>query len=408
MRSVVASAIVALIVVSAPLGALFRPPDLENVPIERLVVNLERLSRENPADLLLRLNLARVHAMAYARKTDQAQIRKGREQDGVWVGSVPVPEPLHMQFPVKTTRDEAAAKVARAHLEKATSLYREILAVAPSTPVPQTGRSGRRFDRVAQLGLGWCLAQAGERDAAIAALRQVVENGWPADRTDLSVWHGQRSLTEEAIRYLVPLLDREKDEEEIARLRSRASELARMARPITPLAIPLRRNLTALDITDFQANVLFDGDGSGIVKRWTWITPDAGWLVFDRRGTGQIDAALQLFGNVTFWLFWENGYQPLRALDGNGDRQLTDDELEGLAIWHDRNVNGQSEPGEVRPVSDWHVVALSSEYEIDPAHPDEIAFSPAGVTFRDGSSRPTFDVVLHAAGRALSRPMPRR
>jgi hypothetical protein len=29
------------------------------------------------------------------------------------------------------------------------------------------------------------------------------------------------------------------------------------------------------------------------------------------------------------------------------------------------------------------------------AHPDEIAFSPAGVTLADGSTRPTWDVVLH-------------
>jgi hypothetical protein len=408
MRSVVAPAIVALLVVCAPVGAEFARRILENVPIDRLVANLERLTREDPADLLLRLNLARVHAMAYARKTDKAQIQKGREQDGVWVGGLHEPEPLHTQFPVKAGRDEAAEKVARAHLEKAIGLYREILIVAPSTPVPPTGLWGRRFDRVAQLGLGWCLTQAGERGAAVAALRQVVESGWPEDRTDLDVWHGQRSLTEEAIRYLVPLLDREKDKEEIARLRKRASELSRMPRPITPVAIPLRPDLTAMDVTNFDANVLFDADGSGIAKRWTWITADAGWLVFDQRGAQQIDSALQLFGNVTFWLFWENGYRALRALDDNGDRRLTAAELAGLAIWHDRNVNGTSEHREVRSVSEWGIVSLSCDYEFDANHPDEIAYSPAGVTFRDGSSRPTFDIVLHPAGHALSRLLPRR
>jgi hypothetical protein len=261
---------------------------------------------------------------------------------------------------------------------------------------------------VAQLGLGWCLVQAGERAPAIAALRQVVDSGWPADRTDLNVWHGQRSLTEEAIRYLVPLLDREKDKAEIARLRRRASELSRMMRPITPVAIPLRPGLAAMDITDFNANVLFDADGSGIAKRWTWITPDAGWIVFNQQAPWQVDSALQLFGNVTFWLFWENGYQALRALDDDGDRQLKDDELEHLGIWHDRNMNGQSDAGEVRPLADWQVVALSCEYEIDPAHPDEIAYSRGGVTFRDGSSRPTFDIVLHPAGHAHSHTPPRR
>ena len=407
MRSVLAPAIVAVAVVCVPLGAEYGRGLLETVPIDRLIANLERRSREDPADLLLRLNLARVHAMAFARKTDKAQIRKGREQDGVWVGALYMPDPLHTQFPVKAARDEAAEKLARAHLEKAIGLYREILAVAPSTPVPQ-GSWGRRLDRVAQLGLGWCLSHSGDPEAAVAALRQVVDSGWPADRTELNVPDRQRSLTEEAIRYLVPLLDPEKDKEEIARLRSRASELSRMPRPITPLAISLRPNLTALDVTDFEAAVLFDADGSGIAKRWTWITPEAGWLVFDRPGTTQIDSALQLFGNVTFWLFWENGYHALRALDDNGDRQLRDSELESLAIWHDRNVNGWSDIGEVRPLSDWQIVALSCDYEIDPAHPDEIAYSPVGVTFRDGSSRPTFDIVLHPAGRTLSHTPLRR
>ncbi|HEX7778007.1 MAG TPA: hypothetical protein VF424_02145, partial [Vicinamibacterales bacterium] len=272
MRSVVGPAIVALVVVCTPVAAEFARRILETLPIDRLIDNLERRSREDPADLMLRLNLARVHAMAFARKTDKAQIQKGRERDGLWVGSVPVPDPLHAQFPVKAARNDVAEKLARAHLEKAVGLYREILAVAPSTPVAE-GPWGRRLDRVAQLGLGWCLVQAGERDAAIAALRQVVGSGWPTDRSDLHVWQGQRSLTEEAIRYLVPLLDREKDKEEIARLRSRASELARMPRPVTPLAIPLRPSLSALDITDPEAAVLFDADGSGIAQRWTWITP---------------------------------------------------------------------------------------------------------------------------------------
>jgi hypothetical protein len=160
----------------------------------------------------------------------------------------------------------------------------------------------------------------------------------------------------------------------------------------------LREGLTALDITDPGARVLFDADGSGVPKRWTWITPDAGWLVYDQRGTRDVGSALQMFGSVTFWLFWENGYRALRALDDNGDRRLTGTELTSLAIWRDRNRNGLSEPGEVQPVAAWGIVSLSCEYEIDATHPDEIPFSPSGVIFRDGSSRPTFDVSLHHQG----------
>lgn len=56
--------------------------------------------------------------------------------------------------------------------------------------------------------------------------------------------------------------------------------------------------------------------------------------------------------------------------------------------------NGVSEPGEVRPLAEHGIVALSVGYRHDPDHPDRIAFVPDGARFRDGSVRPTFDVIL--------------
>ena len=116
----------------------------------------------------------------------------------------------------------------------------------------------------------------------------------------------------------------------------------------------------------------------------------------DRAGKGEITSGLQLFGNVTFWLFWENGYAALAALDDDGDGTLRGDELKGLAIWHDRNGNGVSEPGEAKPLPEHGITAVSCRSERDACHPDRIAFSPRGVTFRDGTTRPTFDLILHA------------
>src|SRR5262249_49754946 len=97
------------------------------------------------------------------------------------------------------------------------------------------------------------------------------------------------------------------------------------------------------------------------------------------------------------WLFWETGYDALAALDDNHDGVLTGKELDGLALWHDANGNGISDPGEVKPLSEWGIVAISCKSERDPSHPDRIAFSKAGVTFRDGTTRPTFDLVLPPA-----------
>src|SRR5438445_365240 len=110
-----------------------------------------------------------------------------------------------------------------------------------------------------------------------------------------------------------------------------------LPRPITPIAIPLEANLRVCDLEALDARVPFDADGSGLRKTWSWITPKAGWLVYDPARTGEVTSALQLFGNVTFWCFWDDGYQALAALDDNGDGLLTGKELNGLAIWHDKN-----------------------------------------------------------------------
>jgi hypothetical protein len=167
--------------------------------------------------------------------------------------------------------------------------------------------------------------------------------------------------------------------------------------PVTPIAIPLSDGLNAADLEARAARVAFDADGSGIAKPWTWITPNAAWLVHDPQGSGQVASALDLFGGVTFWLFWDTGYDALAALDDNRDGALTAAELDGLALWHDANGNGISDPGEVRPLAAHGITALSTQHQRDPAHPDHIAWSPHGVTFGDGRTRPSFDLVLHRA-----------
>ena len=127
----------------------------------------------------------------------------------------------------------------------------------------------------------------------------------------------------------------------------------RLPRWVTPLVVPLDDDVALRDLIDPQARVLFDADGSGIPRPWSWIRPKAAWLVFDRNGQGRITSALQWFGSVTFWLFWHNGYEALRSLDDNGDGAVSGRELQGLAIWRDENANGVSEPGEVRPATSW-------------------------------------------------------
>ena len=118
--------------------------------------------------------------------------------------------------------------------------------------------------------------------------------------------------------------------------------------------------------------------------------------MYDQRGTGKPESALQLFGNVTFWCFWDNGYEAMRSLDNNHDGKLRDGELQHLALWYDANSNGIADAGEVKPLAEHGIVALSCEHKVDTSHADRIPFSPAGVTFKNGETRATFDLLLHS------------
>ena len=100
---------------------------------------------------------------------------------------------------------------------------------------------------------------------------------------------------------------------------------------------------------------------------------------------------------MTFWLFWPNGYEAMAALDDDGDSQLRGHELQHVAIWRDTNQNGISEAGEVRPLSVYRIVALSCMYEAGDGV-SVVGHSPAGVTFADGTTRATYDVILRAVG----------
>jgi tetratricopeptide (TPR) repeat protein len=375
-----------LVVLVAALAA-FRPAvraesiilDVYNVPVDRLVANLEALVAKEPRNVEWLINLGRVHVMAFASKRNDIAVARGSETQGPvkkWLRENELPD-------VTVTADPARLKEASAQLAKAIKRFQEAIALAPD-------------NTVARLGLAWAYQQSQQRDKAVGAYRQAVAVAYPQESKRATLW-GWRSVTEEASRYLIPLLDPETDKEEIAKLKEKTADVEKMGRAITPIAIPLADGLSVADLIDLEARVPFDLDGSGLARSWTWITPNAAWLVCDPHHQGRIHSGLQLFGNVTFWLFWANGYEALGSLDDDHDGRLRGPELAGLALWHDVNGNGVSEEGEVRPLADWGIVELSCENSGSRSKAEArllTAFSPAGVRFGDGSTRPTYDVTL--------------
>ena len=356
-------------------SAKFARPTLKQVPIGRLIENLSAKVDAAPKDAKLRRNLARAHMMAFANKGIDVQTGGfGPKADGLWFRYTP----KYVPFTTRPADNDEEKKNAKKQLDAALGHYREALKLTPD-------------DNVTKLGLAWALDQAGKSDEAKKLYRETIEKAWEKESKTRFGRLGGNYITVEAGGYLVKLLDAEKDAKEIAEINQRSTKLKSLPRPVTPIAIPLEAGLTERDIHDRTARVQFDADGTGLPNRWTWLNEKAGWLVFDVEGQGQIDSATQLFGNATFMMFWENGYDALSSLDDNHDGTIEKTELTHLAIWHDANSNGISESGEVRPLAYYNIRQLRCDYKRDN---DDILVSPRGVVFADGSHRQTFDIVV--------------
>ena len=350
------------------------------VPVARLAANLERQLANNPKSDDIHVQLARLYGMAAALNSDEAPAltEPGRPEE-VWFGHDAGLIPYKTSPPPDATRAQAS----REYRQKSLEHYRAALQLNPR-------------NLLARLGYGWTLQQSGDNAAAIAEYRRVVEQAWPKERERKGLGVGERFYTHETAGYLIPLLDPQKDAGEITELRSRMSQLERVPRAITPIAIPLTDAATPRTIVDLDAQVAFDADGTGRHRRWTWISSEAAWLVYDADQKGAVTSALQLFGNVTFWLFWNNGYEALAALDDDGNGELAGRELRYLSLWQDLNRDGTADDGEVRRVADHGISALSCRF----TRGDGLliaARSDGGVRFLDGRVRPSYDVILRPA-----------
>ena len=343
------------------------------IPTERLIRNLESKLRSDRRNADLLTNLARLHAYTFATKRDTVP----QTADGLFETEPHTDLPAYEMVDAVNPRQRAQATQ---HLERAIRRYRDALNV-----------DGQHL--IARLGLAWCLEQAERKSEAIAEYRTLFDLAWPREQRHSFTTVFKPFVTEEAGRRLLALLGSSASAEETQHIKARIRDVTGLTtRAITPLVVPLHAAWSPQTPSAHRA--VFDADGSGVPRSWSWISPGAAWLVYDDRG-GKIDSALQMFGSVTFWVFWENGYDALCSLDDSGDGMLTGTELQHLALWRDANINGISEPGEVTPVNAHGIVALSCRHTVVPEEDSRVAaYSAEGVQFRDGSTRPTYDLIL--------------
>lgn len=389
--------------------AMYAWRQTQEVPIERVLTNLERqLSTDpnNPANLY---HAARIHSMAWFNGTQMVVVLTNTltPQLAPWDDGI-------------SNKNNAGTNVSpqnaghSADLTKAIAYYER---AAEAMTKGTNATTYRWLDCPIHLGLAWCLEQAGRREDAIKAYRKALIFAWDKEIHDQPTlkeqaqwsWDQIRAkknpltrpppnghiapapavfYSQEIIRYLLKILDPVKDAKEIAQLKTDQQMLSKIPRGITPILVSLDAHTPLARLVNPSARVQFDLDGSGLPRDWGWITPKAAWLVFDKGSAGRITSGLQMFGNVTFWIFWRDGYEALSALDDNGDGILRGKELNGISLWEDANGNGICEPGEVHPVTDYGVVAIDCGSQ---QHETGIQFNPRGMWMKDGTYRATYD-----------------
>jgi hypothetical protein len=129
-------------------------------------------------------------------------------------------------------------------------------------------------------------------------------------------------------------------------------------------------------LTSARDGVKFDflGNGNARQMAWTAAGSNAGWLVLDRNGNGQIDNGAELFSNVSPQPDpaprGKLGFRALAVYDlpangGNGDGVIDqrDAVFSRLLVWVDRNHNGVADPGELLTMQQAGIQSISLRYK---------------------------------------------
>lgn len=418
MRNLTASvAVFAALITTAP-ASHARPVGSTDAPVDRLIKNTEAFLKKNPKDADAHFTLGRIHYFAFA--LGREQIPTLRWTDTRPVGPYTTTSNPGRVFSNQTSygRTGSGQKLTeaarRTHLRAAlTHLQRAIVlrdAAERATPGKRLSdsdsRPGLSPDRAGLYDL--CLACVYEdgktllskdwRAKAIALYRRAYERSAPSDlKSDTQPIFGYNTLVsyEAANSYIRLVTQRGPTPAEkvrIAQFKRGVSQLeAKPSGAVTPIVFSLTRpvSLTRL-LRDSGSSVAFDLDGTGRPQWYRWTRPDTAILVWDPAGTGRITSGRQLFGSATWWLFWEDGYRALAALDDNNNGWLEGQETQGLALWFDRDSDGVSDRGEVVPLSQSPVVALAT------AATGSTAGAPMnahGLRLRNGKTLPTYDWV---------------
>jgi len=394
---------------ASPASALFAPAP--SVPTDRLITNISAYIEENPEEAQGYYLLARVHYMAFVNRLDHV-----RSNDPGSAKKLPrlVDPRQYGKAEGEKIKEEKAIEHARAalqlfskamELDKDNALYHlglasfyeqssplaKEIAPNPKPAPPAPGVDPPKLVPESELFI---------KEAAAAYLSAYKLDREAALAKD-SVFLPFYPVAYEAGKAYLRLIDQHdikpEDDKTVGQIKADLAAIDGKPKAITPIVFRIEgdspRSLNDLIAQD--KTVKFDLDADGVAEQRPWVNPDTAILVWDPDNTGRITSGEQLFGNMTFRMLFADGYCALDSLDDNRDGHLVSKELKGLALWHDRNVNGISEPGEVTPLGDTPVraIATGATGKVSGLHP----MNTSGITLDDGTTRPTWDWIIPAA-----------
>ncbi len=421
-------------------GRWLRP---DYIPSERLIANAEAYIAEKPNDPSGYYTLGRIHYLAFANKaflvgafdekTPPSVIQHWWWED--YLDGARRAEAMHItfeEFGIKSTADLTDANRA-AFYERAGAIEAELIATEwrPKPPttdrlIEHAGAAQWSFYRAASLDPNNALYVLGQASLSEQYLEFFVEIG-PAPmpsglktivlnavkqtyllayelsvRDDLALeWlpvEGLRCIISyEAGRAFVRLWKAEQTipsevQEKIDEIETNLATFESLpVGAITPIVLSLEGAASLADLLAPATTVSFDLDGDGRTEPRPWVKPTTGFLVWDPGRRGHITSGRQMFGSVTWWMFFRDGYRAMDVLDDDRNGWLDGEELTGLSVWFDRNGNGRSDPGEVVPVADLGIVGIATRPD---GWDGESPMCTAGLRLKDGRILPTYDWIV--------------
>ena len=396
--------LVALLSASPAMAIMMQPP---SIPAERLIKNITAYLEENPKDPEAHYLLARVHYMSFVNRLDHVRSNDpGSEEklprltDPRQYGKAKG-EPIDEDKAIEHAKAAIDSFKTALKLDEDNALYHLGFAGLYEQTSPLASKIDPNPDR-----------EEGDKDVVVTETKRFINNAldynlsaYELGRKDAiaedSVFLPFYPVAYEAGKAYLRLLkthDLEPDNNTIVKqIKADLETIDGKPKAITPIVFRIEgKSPTSLnELIGENTIVNFDLDADGVAERRPWVNPDTAILVWDPDNTGTITTGEQLFGNMTFFMLFSDGYRAMDSLDDNRDGKLAGKELAGLALWHDRNSNGVSDKGEVTPIADSPIraIATGTTDKLNGLHP----MNDAGLTLDDGSTRPTWDWVIPAA-----------